>query len=438
MSAKLFILVVPIRNNMANIKYYLPKGRGEEAAINIRFLHGRAYDFKKSIHYKIKRSHWNPEKQQLRNKADIPDRNNINNDLATLKAHIMERFNADYKKGVIISSNWLQTVIDNFYGQNNNSDLSLFTVYGRRYIESLENPKRPTILKYENIINKVRGFEAYQKSKVHLTDINPIFKKNFSTYLRNKEKLSHGTIGRAIGFIKTIANSAREDGMPVHPQLDKVKGSKQKGTFITLSEDEIKRIEYYDFRTTPYLDNARDWLIVGLWTGQRVSDFMRMTSKNIVNDRFIDIVQQKTGKPTRIPLHGSIKKVIDKNYGEFPRAISEQKFNDYIKEVCKDVGLTQLVKGARMNPQTRRKETGEFPKYELVSSHICRRSFATNHYGLLPTPVIMSITNHGTEKQFLTYIGKQQQDHAQILSEYWDKVEAEKEPTMKVTKMNVK
>ena len=55
----------------------------------------------------------------------------------------------------------------------------------------------------------------------------------------------------------------------------------------------------------------------------------------------------------------------------------------------------------------------------MVSSHVCRRSFATNHYGELPTPVIMAITGHTTEKMFLNYIGKTAKDNAEVLKQYW-------------------
>lgn len=72
-----------------------------------------------------------------------------------------------------------------------------------------------------------------------------------------------------------------------------------------------------------------------------------------------------------------------------------------------------------------RKAKGEFEKHELVSTHICRRSFATNHYGKLPTPVIMAITGHTTEKMFLNYIGKTAKDNANALQNFW-KVQEQK------------
>lgn len=53
-----------------------------------------------------------------------------------------------------------------------------------------------------------------------------------------------------------------------------------------------------------------------------------------------------------------------------------------------------------------------FPKYELMASHICRRSFATNFYGIIPTTTLIQITGHSSERMFLKYIGKTSYDHA--------------------------
>lgn len=83
-----------------------------------------------------------------------------------------------------------------------------------------------------------------------------------------------------------------------------------------------------------------------------------------------------------------------------------------------------------------RKEFGRFPKHELISSHVCRKSFASNFYGDIPTALLISITAHATEQQFLEYIGKTSNDYAIQLAEYWSKesLKAKKEPQMTVLK----
>lgn len=114
------------------------------------------------------------------------------------------------------------------------------------------------------------------------------------------------------------------------------------------------------------------------------------------------------------------EKVLEKRNGKFPRPISNQRYNEYIKEVCRLAGLTEKVEGKLLknvtpedkeNP-TFRKVEGVYEKYKLVTSHIGRRSFATNYYGRVPTPHLINITGHSSEKMFLRYIKKSGKDIA--------------------------
>jgi len=67
--------------------------------------------------------------------------------------------------------------------------------------------------------------------------------------------------------------------------------------------------------------------------------------------------------------------------------------------------------------------TEAHPKWELVTSHTARRSFATNLYKSgFPSISIMGITGHRTEKAFLKYIKVTPEEHAMLLQKHWSKV----------------
>ena len=72
--------------------------------------------------------------------------------------------------------------------------------------------------------------------------------------------------------------------------------------------------------------------------------------------------------------------------------------------VCKLVAIDTIVKKTKLNTETNRKELGMFPKYDLIASHCFRRSFATNYYKKIPTPILINITGYSKESLFLTYI----------------------------------
>jgi integrase len=121
---------------------------------------------------------------------------------------------------------------------------------------------------------------------------------------------------------------------------------------------------------------------------------------------YIDILQQKTKKPVTAGVADPL--VIKLLENEFPRRVSQVTFHKQIKILCRIVGINGLVSGFKNNPKTRRKEIVNAPKYEFVTSHIMRRSFASNYYGKIETPLLMNITGHSKESTFLTYIGTHQ------------------------------
>jgi integrase len=113
------------------------------------------------------------------------------------------------------------------------------------------------------------------------------------------------------------------------------------------------------------------------------------------------------------------------------------KFNEYIKEVCLKVGLTDEVKGTKQNKKTHLKETGIFQKWELIRSHTCRRSFATNHYNKLSNKIIMAVTGHATEKMLLNYIGETENDHLEDFLSAWSNDKKEKEQVIEMKQKSV-
>lgn len=429
---------------MATIRYFT-KRKGNPSTILLRLRHGRKYDLTKSTELLIDSKYWNEKKGAVKQVADFPEKLNIQNDLNNLRTHILNSFNDNYTTGQIINSEWLKTTIDSFFNQDENTDFNFLLDYCEYFIKTLGNKIQPngktgvepkTIKNYQIIINKLKEFEKHQKKRFKVSDVNMTFHKDFIYYLHNIQFLNYNTTGRYLKYVKTIVKSAREYGLKISDDIDKkeFREPKEKISFVTLSENEINKIFKHDFSKTPYLENARDWLIIGVWTGARVSDLLKFTQDNIQND-FIEYTAQKTGQKIVLPLHSQVTKILNNRNGQFPRPISDQRFNDYIKQVCKDVELLELVEGSKMKKlktKVWRKEKGMYPKWELVSTHICRRSFATNHYGKLPTPVLMAITGHTTEKMFLKYIGKTAMDNAEVLNSFWKIQEQKRSKTTKL------
>ena len=139
--------------------------------------------------------------------------------------------------------------------------------------------------------------------------------------------------------------------------------------------------------------------ITGLWTGLRISDLKRINSFDMSHNRIKISETEKTDTFVEIPIHSQLRQILEKREGVLPE-ISDQRFNEYVKELCELVGINEVILGGLRNPETNRKEKGNYPKFKLISSHTCRRSFVSNHYGKLDDKTIMAITGHKSHSQF--------------------------------------
>jgi integrase len=157
---------------------------------------------------------------------------------------------------------------------------------------------------------------------------------------------------------------------------------------------------------------VRDLFLIGAGTGQRFSDYSRYKPdhfyKTINNITILSIIAQKTAIPAKIPLNifPWLIPVLERNEYRSPE-LSMQTFNEEIKEICKAVDFSEniLVVEQYMGRKPR-VEKKYIPKYKLVSSHTCRRSFATNLYRMgYRIAQIMPMTGHTTEYQFRQYVG---------------------------------
>ena len=214
-------------------------------------------------------------------------------------------------------------------------------------------------------------------------------------------------------------------------QLDSIRSKNVKTTKIYLSFEDLEKIEKTEYKG--YLENAKDWLIISCYTGQRVSDFMRFTKEMIRYEKnkndgelkpLIEFTQKKTDKLMTVPLHKKVLEILKKRDGLFPSTVSDQKYNKYIKLVCEKAEINELTIGSKhleteKGSKVFRKVDGTYNKWKLVTSHIGRRSFASNFYGEIPTTYLTYITGHSTEVMFLNYIGKSNKDKAMEMTNFF-------------------
>jgi integrase len=380
----------------------------------------------------VSKEYWTKHHKTNSRNIDIKNEQKRVTDLcSTIENLILDNFKATTPEA--ITKKWMQSKIDLHYNPKlNETPTEVIPTnlieYFDYYIKYKENyPSAVLIRKYRVLQKKLERFQIFRKKPILIKDVNKRFKLEFSDYCESQQ-YSRITIQRDFAEVKTICIDARSKGIETSLELDKLSFPRLKATNIFLTFEDIEKIEKIEqIKLSESLDNAKDWLIISCYTGQRVSDFMRFTKDMIRIEngkKLIEFTQKKTGKIMTVPLHPKVIEILDKRNGMFPYAISSQKYNDYIKEVCEIAELTQIVNGSKKietAPESGiyRKVTKDYRKCDLVSSHIGRRSFASNFYGTIPTTYLIYVTGHSSEVQFLNYIGKSNKDLALELTNYF-------------------
>ena len=417
---------------MASVNF-LYRSLKDKSCLNLRLLfrfNGNDHVIATSTNLEVSKDYWkNKHKLKVKDISVINKQIEINTEINKITNHILKAFEQSGASD-LLNKQWLDKQLNSYYNRNTKiktipKDIVRFIEY---YVEQRLNEVKPaSITKFKVVKHKLQRLENRIGRSIFINEINEEFKELFVNYCKG-ENYSQNTMQRELNIIKMFCKFAKYKGVDVHIELEGLKLNKEKTEKIYLSLKEIDQIEAAQI-DKPYLINARDWLIISCFTGQRISDFMRFNKEMIrVEDSktLLEFDQQKTGKTMTIPLHSKVTSILKKYNGDFPKRISDQRYNDYLKEVCKIAKLHQKVKGKKQiniskDPLERkvRRVEGMYPKYELVTSHIGRRSFATNHYGKIPTSYLIYVTGHSSEEMFLNYIGKSNKDMALELTKYF-------------------
>ena len=419
---------------MATVNF-LYRSKKQSAPLTLRLLYRYNEQdrvFGSSTQLEVSKEYWAKQHKQKRPKdIDISNKQiEVNKELNKIENFVLGAFKiADPST---LNKLWLQTHVNNYYNppKKNQEIPKALVEYIEYYIEYRRHDLKEGVIKKLRVTkHKLERFELYRKKNILINDVNDSFKNEFIDYCK-KEGYALNTTERDFGNIKTFCKHARFIGLETSPQLDGLRMEKTKVEIIYLTFNELEKIEKIELNDS--LSNARDWLIISCYVGQRVSDFMNFTSQLIRYEKnkhgqlkpLLEFTQKKTNKKMTIPLFPKVIEILDKRNGNFPYSISDQKYNNYIKEVCKKAGVNEKIDGSKiteteLESKIYRKEKGNFEKWELITSHIGRRSFASNHYGDYPTSYLIYMTGHSTEKMFLNYIGKSNKDIAMELANYF-------------------
>jgi len=383
---------------MATITYIQ---RNKKPQIYLRLNAGKICDTTTKTNICIESKFWNSKNQKIRKVKEMPNAQKINDKLYKLKLFVIDKFNYDFSNGLIINKQWLEQAVLLFFDRpiltekkNNNHTIYLTDFANWWTINKADKNTSQTIK--EQTMRAIQILTQFQgKNKAQLKNLTAEWINSFSEYLTQTKQYSVRITKAILERFKFFCRRAEELNIEVN--------NAYKQRFLTpkedktikqpyLNETEINAIFEYDFKDQT-INDIRDNFIIGLRTGLRVSDFLTCLKIENIKNETIEIQTQKTKTLVAIPLHYQVKEILKRRNGLLPPKTSIQHFNRTIKQICKIVGINSEMRGAiidKNKDNNNRKIVGVYKKWQLVSSHICRRSFCTNLFGKVKNSVIMS------------------------------------------------
>lgn len=298
-----------------------------------------------------------------------------------------------------------------------------FIEYAPKRMQDNGKPlSRGTLWQYGQMRRSLAEFaKSCKKKDWQIKEVNKTFYDSYVEFLYGLG-YKMNTVGKHIKNLKAAINSlpAQQRNICELIEYKKCKKLAEDVDNVYLNEEELNTLA--NIELTEVQDRVRDQFLLLAWTGCRYSDLPQISAINRKGN-VLKIEQTKTGATPAIPLFPEVERIFAKydNGNTMPPVIENQAFNRAIKEICRLAGfmsqesVTHTINGKRVKDF--------YEKWELVSAHTARRSFATNLYKRgFPTIGIMKLTGHKTEKAFHTYIKVNAEENAEMMIELWDKL----------------
>ena len=274
----------------------------------------------------------------------------------------------------------------------------------------------------EESINSQWNFRTLQKMKtqkkvleefdhdISFEKFNEQYLSNYQRYLEGKNH-KNSTISKELAALKWFLKWAMKKGYTKSGEFEKfkpkIKNVQKK--IIFLNKSELKRFTEYEIPTDKsYLEKIRDVFLFQCFTGLRYSDVFNL-KRSDVKDGYLEITTLKTADNLIIELNSYSRKLLNKyidvefEHNKALPVISNQKMNDYLKELAELAEIDELVTQTYFKGNERIEEV--LPKYSLMSTHAGRRTFVCNALSLgIPPQVVMKWTGHSDYKAMKPYI----------------------------------
>lgn len=387
----------------------------ENVPIRMRVIFmGNRVDF--STGFRIDTSKWDENKQRVKNGCTNKlkqSSSDINTKLQEYENNIQNIFKIFETQDINPTTELLKTEFKNLFKDDNEKEKSSKKGFLKVFDEFTKESGRQNDWTYST-------FEKFASVKNHLIKFSTklsfdLFDEkglnDYVIFLRDVEQMRNSTIGKQIGFLKWFLRWSKQKGYNKNLAFEtfkpKLKSTPKKVIFLT--PEELKKLREYKLpETKQYLERVRDVFIFCCYSSLRYSDVNNLRRSNVKKNH-IEVTTVKTADNLLIDLNKYSREILDKYkdiHFEDDRAlpvISNQKMNDYIKELAELVGIDEPVHETYYKGNKRIDTIT--PKYALLSTHAGRRTFICYALSIgIPVQIVMKWTGHSDYKAMKPYI----------------------------------
>ncbi|AWG22938.1 integrase [Flavobacterium faecale] len=283
-----------------------------------------------------------------------------------------------------------------------------------------------TVKRYNNIKNTLKEFETAKKYELTFSRIDLNFYGKFASYCMEDRKQINNTYLKNLGFFKTFMFWAVKNKYTYNTTFENFNHDDNgkciiKPTLtkqIALTIEDLNNLMQFEFKTAK-LEKVRDVFVFQCVTGMRFGEIATITKSNVTEKDIILKEEKDEAKAQReIPLTNISRYILTKYDYQLP-LITNQKQNEYIKDVFEEMKYSKLVQKVTVKGKDSIKVDMNF--YDRISTHTARRTFITmmKREGK-SDKLIASMTGHTDMKTLNAYYQVDAPDKQEAMDEVFN------------------
>lgn len=355
----------------------------------------------------INPDYWNSKKQKAF--PETEENSFINSQLSLISQKINKAFLMLQVKDIDFD---VEDIYLTYRGENinqNKSFLEVMKIHNTKIEKLVSIEYAPRYYqKWRGMYTLMKGFirKTYKKNDVALSKLSMKFLDDLDFYCKTEKQHKQITINKCIQRVRQVIRFAISEGYLDKDPFMLYKAKRYKKVVVYLTPEELKLVEKHQFYQKR-LEQVRDMFIFCCYTGLAYAEMNALRKEHLIygydGNKWISMFRKKTGKDFSVPLLNKPTAIL-KKYENFdddrllPK-ISNQKFNSYIKEICKIVGIEKNI-----------------------SHHIARKTFATTVllYNDVPMEIVSELLGHSkisvTQEHYAKVVQKKVSEYISKLS----------------------